>query len=107
MVIKALVQSPRSIEGLVFATHYLAAEGLRKLKSMKIQVPDDVAIVSYGQKRDYDLFEPTVTSVRLPTNEMGDKAVDILLYNMKETTSTYEKVRLQTELVVRRSCGAL
>ena len=106
-VIEALVQDPINIEGIVFATHYLAAEGLRVLKSMRIQVPDDVAVVSYGQKRDFDLFEPTVTSVRFPTNEMGDKAVDMLLRNIDDTRSTCENVRLKTDLVVRKSCGAL
>ena len=105
-VIKALVQKPRSIEGIVFATHYLAAEGLRTLKSMKIRVPDDMAIVSYGERRDFDLLDPAVTSVHLPIDEMGDKAVDILLRNMEESTSVYEIVRLRTELIVRKSCGA-
>lgn len=105
--IRALVQDPIGIEAIVFATHYLAAEGLRALKSMQIRVPDDVAVVSYGERRDFDLLEPALTSVRLPVHEMGDKAVDILLKNMKETTSTYETVRLSTELIIRKSCGAL
>lgn len=104
-IIEVLVQDPINIEGIVFATHYLAAEGLRALKSMKIQVPDDVAIVSYGQKRDFDLIEPTITSVILPTFEMGDKAVDMLLRNIDEKISTCENVRLKTDLIVRKSCG--
>lgn len=105
-VIKKMVSEPCSIEAIVFSTHFLATEGLRQLKALKIQVPNDVAIVSYGQKKDFDLFEPAVTSVHLPINEMGDKAVDILLRNMKETKFSYEKVLLKTELVVRESCGA-
>ena len=90
-VISDLVQDPVCIQGIVFATHYLAAEGLRVLKSMNIEVPDEVAIVSYGQKRDFDLFDPSITSVSFPTNEMGDKAVDMLLRNIEE-----EEYRLMT-----------
>jgi len=107
MVIETLVQHPQSIEGIVFATQYLAAEGLRALKSMNIRIPSEVAIVSYGERRDFDLLEPAVTSVELPINDMGDRAVEILLHNMKDTTSAYEIVRLKTELIVRKSCGTL
>lgn len=105
--IKKMVQSPASIDGIVFATQYLAAEALRVLKEMKIQVPEDIAVVSFGQKKDFDLFEPAISAVSLPINEMGDIAVDMLLHNMKESKSTYENVRLKTELIVRKSCGAI
>lgn len=104
-VIKEMVSSPISIEGIIFATHYLTAYGLRELKRLNIQVPTDVAIVSYGQMSDFDLIEPPVTSVLLPSSEIGDMAVDILLRNMKETTLNYENVSLKTKLVVRKSCG--
>jgi LacI family transcriptional regulator len=100
-----MVKYPTNIDGIVFATHFLAADGLRELKAMKINVPVDVAIVSYGQKKDFDLFEPAVTSVSLPINEMGDKAVDLLLQNIKNPATTFEEVRLRTELIVRKSCG--
>ncbi len=106
-VIKEMVQSPADIDAIIFATHYLAADGLRELKKMNIKVPADVAIASFGQMSDFDLIEPSITSVLLPSSEIGDKAVDILLRNMKETTLGNEKVILKTELVVRKSCGTL
>ncbi len=106
-VINEMVQTPKSIEAIVFATHYLAADGLRELKKMNIKVPAEVAIASFGQMSDFDLIEPPITSVLLPSSEIGDKAVDILLRNMKETTLSFEKVILKTELVVRKSCGTL
>ncbi|PKQ65015.1 hypothetical protein BZG02_04035 [Labilibaculum filiforme] len=105
-VIREMLKKPCNIEAIVFATHFLASEGLRQLKELNIRVPDDVAIVSYGEQKDFDLFEPAITAVNLPINEMGDKAVDILLRNMKETNFSYEQLRLKTELVVRKSCGA-
>ena len=105
-LIKKMLQPPTRVDGIVFATHFLAAEAMRVLKAMEIQVPAEVALVSYGQKKDFDIYEPPVTAVSLPINEMGDKAVDILLQNMEEPMSAYENVRLATELIVRKSCGA-
>jgi LacI family transcriptional regulator len=79
---------------------------LRELKNLHKHVPDDVAVVSIGQMSAFDLLEPPVTSICLPSSEIGDKAVDILLRNIKETILSIEKVSLKTELVVRKSCGA-
>ena len=105
--IKEIVQFPRRIEGIVFATHYLTAEGLRELKKMDIRIPVDVAVVSYGQMSDFDLIEPPVTSVLLPSSEIGDHAVDILLKHMKKYTPSFERVILKSDFVVRKSCGTL
>lgn len=104
-VIKALIVGPNKVEGIVFATHFLTAYGLREIKKLPVSVPEDVALVSLGQMSAFDLMEPPVTSVALPSSEIGDKAVDILLRNMLDTNLEYEKISLKTELVVRRSCG--
>jgi LacI family transcriptional regulator len=106
LFIKKMVQFPNSIDGIVFATHYLAATGLRELKKLNIRIPADVAIVSFGQMSAFDLIEPPITSIKLPSNEIGDKAVDILLQNIAEQSSVFQNVRLNTELIERKSCGA-
>jgi LacI family transcriptional regulator len=106
-VISDLARSPNSIEGIVFATHFLTAAGLRELKKLTIRVPADVAIVSFGQMSAFDLTDPPITSVIQPTDELGDKAVDILLQNLENGPLENEKVSLKTSLMVRKSCGSL
>lgn len=104
-VIKKMFEFPSSVDGIVFTTHFLAAAGIRELKKLNIRIPIDLAIVSFGQMSAFDLIEPPVTSVLLPSDEIGDRAVDILLKNMKGESTGYEKVCLKTNLVVRKSCG--
>lgn len=104
-VIEKLLQPPNNVEGIVFATHFLAAQGLRELKKMNISVPSELAIVSYGQMNAFDITDPPLTSIILPSDEIGDKAVDILLRCMKEKLKVYERVVLETNLIVRKSCG--
>lgn len=105
-VIKSLVLGPKKVDGIVFMTHFLTAYGLREIKKLHVRVPGDVGLVSLGQMSAFDLMEPPVTSVVLPSSEIGDKAVDILLRNMRDSNLKYEKISLLTELVVRQSCGA-
>lgn len=106
-VIKKIVEVPNNIDGIVFATHFLAAAGIRELRKLNIRIPMDVAIVSFGQMSAFDLIEPPITAIQLPRNEIGDKAVDVLLKNMKEADSGYEKICLKTNIVIRKSCGML
>lgn len=106
-VIKAMISFPTSIEAIVFSTHFLAAAGLRELKKLNIRVPMDVAIISFAQMSAFDLIEPPITSVIQPTNEIGDRAVEILLKNMKDNSLDIKKVQLKTEMIIRKSCGSL
>jgi LacI family transcriptional regulator len=106
-VIKELVQFPKSADAIVFATHFLAAEGLRELKKMNIRVPADVAMVSFGQMNSFDLTDPPITSNILPADEIGDQAVDILLKCLNEKKMECEKIIIKTKLVVRKSCGTI
>lgn len=106
-IISDMVQFPVNIEGIVFATHFLAASGLRELKKLNIRVPMDVAFVSFGQMSDFDLVEPPITSLAQPIDEIGDKAVELLLRSMKDDSLVHEKINLISKLIVRKSCGTL
>lgn len=104
-ILKTMLEKPINAASIVFATHFLAAESIRVLKCMGVKVPDDLAIVSYGQKADFDIMETPVTSVRFPIDEIGDNAVDILLRNIEEPILPITEKKLNTELIIRKSCG--
>ena len=103
--IKSMSQAPSNIEGLVFATHFLAASGMRALKAINVRVPEDVALVSFGQMNAFDLVNPPVTSIIQPVDELGDRAVEILLENLSGKNTRTEHVILNNRLEIRKSCG--
>ncbi|MCG8307360.1 MAG: LacI family transcriptional regulator [Cytophagales bacterium] len=103
--IKSLVQSTHKVDGIVFATHYLTTQGLRELRKLSVKIPHEIAIVSFGQMSFFDLIEPPITSVNQPVEEIGDKAVEILLDNLVEKKLTYDQQYLKTKLEIRKSCG--
>jgi len=104
-VIRSLVQFPTKIEGIVFATHYLTAIGIRELRNLNVRIPTDVAIVSFGQMPSFDLVDPPVTSITQPTDEIGDRAVELLLRAMKGELLVNEQINLETIFIERKSCG--
>jgi len=106
-LIKSMVQAPSGIKGVVFATHFLAASGMRALKEISVRVPEDVALVSFGQMNAFDLVDPPVTSIIQPVDELGDRAVEILLENLNGEISNHRRVILNNKLEIRKSCGKL
>ena len=105
--IKSMVQAPSCIDGIVFATHFLAASGMRALKVLHVRVPEDVALVSFGQMNAFDIGEPPITSIVQPVDELGDRAVEILLENLGGEISNDRHVILNNRLEIRKSCGTL
>lgn len=103
--IKILVQS--GMDGIVFTTHFLAASGIRALKKLHLRVPADVALVSFGQMNAFDITEPPITSIVQPVDELGDRAVEILLQNLGGEISDHRCIILNNKLEIRKSCGTL
>lgn len=106
-VMKSMLKHPNNIDGIVFATHFLAASGLRALKKLEIRIPEEVALVSFGEMSDFDLIEPPLTSIMQPVDDLGDRAVEVLLENLEGKAEKHKRIILNNNMVIRKSCGTI
>jgi LacI family transcriptional regulator len=67
------------------------------------RVPDDVALVSFDDDSIAKNSRPPLTTVRLPIEEMCEKACRIIMDNAWEQTPT--DIEFENRLIVRESCG--
>ncbi|WP_026820665.1 LacI family DNA-binding transcriptional regulator [Arthrobacter castelli] len=89
----------------VFVSSDAQAVGvLRALHEAGLQVPQDIALVSFDASFQSAFTWPALTAMHQPTEQMAEAAVSALLD--RETAST-ENMVFPTDLVVRRSCGCL
>jgi len=99
----------RGAEGptAIFATSdVLAVEVLRLLQLHAIPIPEKIALVSFDDFDAATLVRPSVTAVRQPVVQLGRQAASQLLERLKEpAASKVNHLVLQTELVIRESCG--
>lgn len=106
--INELVMAENPVDAIVFTTHYLASQGLRVLKGVKVNIPKDVAIVSFDELSAFDLVDPPITSVIQPVKEIGRAVVEILLTKINGESENVSKFCvLQTKLEIRGSCGGV
>lgn len=104
--IKDMVGGSKGVDAIVFTTHYLAASGLRELKLLKVQVPEEVAIISFDELGAFDLVDPPITTSKQPVDDIGNLAVEILVNDIEKKHMKIENQSvLQTQLLIRKSCG--
>ena len=89
------------------ASDRAAVEAIGLLAEMGEQVPQELAIVGYGD--EYETapgMRVPLTTVRVPRQELGRAAVKVALTVLRRPDYPVRDTALTTELVIRDSCGA-
>lgn len=105
--VKDLLAPPNKVTALFVANNNIAVACLESLNELGMRIPQDVALVSFDDIDAFNLCYPPVTAIDQPIGEMGKKAVDIILDEIK-AESPKEKTQqyaLKTDLIIRKSCG--
>ncbi len=72
-----------------------------------IAVPAQLRVVGFDDTRIAQMTHPRLTTVHVPMSNMGASAVELLCRRLDEPKRPATKLTLQSELVVRVSCGAV
>ncbi len=118
---RLILKSENSIEGGYISTKKLIAEELPDaifatsdemaygamdaLKDSGLRIPDDVAVVGFGNNRMSNLVEPKLTTVELPFRKMGIYGARVLFDLIDGEDAGDREIILRARMKVRRSCG--
>jgi len=100
------LQPGRDYEAIICPLDSLAMQVIVELQERGVRVPEDVAVIGVHDGQEARLVMPSLTTVRLPWEQAGAQATDILL-DLIAGKPAPPSVLLTTPLVVRRSCGCL
>lgn len=87
-----------SVERLAIATYYVAHD-------LKIQVPEQLKVISFSSLEIAPLLNPSLSTITQPAFEMGVTAANLLFDMMAKDGSSNPHVELRSELIKRRSTG--
>lgn len=91
----------------VFAASDVVAIGvLRAIHDHGLRVPEDIAVVGFDDIVTGRFITPALTTIRVPAFGLGWSAAELLIQIIEQDTPREIHVLLETELVVRESCGA-
>ena len=102
---KFLADEKRVAFDAVFTGDDDAAIGvLKALHKHNFRIPEDIAVIGFDDLGFAPFLNPSLTTVRAPTEAVGRIATE-RLFGLLENQSSEEVVILPTEIIFRRSCG--
>ncbi|GAA1848685.1 LacI family DNA-binding transcriptional regulator [Myceligenerans crystallogenes] len=97
------VASPAT--AVVVFNDLMALGVLDRLRQRGIDVPGQMSVIGYDDVPLATLVTPALTTVRVPLDKLGRRAVDLLLARLSGTTAP-AGAQLPVELVIRGSAGS-
>jgi LacI family transcriptional regulator len=102
---KALMSLSEPPTAIFAANDRMAVGAMAAIKDLGLRVPTDVALVGFDDVPVASYLRPALTTVSVSSRELGAQAMKILLDQM-DGQSARRRVRVDTRLVIRQSCGA-
>lgn len=97
------LRAERPVTAMFCANDLIAFDALKVLQPLGLECPADVSIVGFDDLTLAELNQPGLTTVKVPKEEMGSRAVQIVLGRIAEPEKLPELVMLSTALVKRAS----
>jgi LacI family repressor for deo operon, udp, cdd, tsx, nupC, and nupG len=89
----------------VFAGNDEIAIGvIRTLKRVGLQVGRDISVIGFDDQRIANLYEPALTTVKVPTEELGYQST-LQLVQLLKGAGSQQDIVLPTSLIIRSTTG--
>lgn len=102
-LVERLRAMPCLPDAFVCANDYLAVHLMKALKCLNLRIPEDVMVAGFDDSPEATVAEPPLSTVRIPSGEMGFIAAGILLDRIQRPTLPYRCCYIQTSPVWRSS----
>jgi LacI family transcriptional regulator len=93
-------------DAIFAASDIMAIGAMRAVREAGLKIPDDIALVGFDDLPIATLSDVQLTTVRQPVIQFGIKAVEILIDLIENGINPPRRIIMDTELVIRESCGA-
>lgn len=102
---ETLLKLPNRPDAIYAASDFAALGALQVLKENNIRVPEDIALVGFGNEPFTSFVSPAISTINQYSEEIGRLAAEAFLYRIKNPKKkvSLNKMILNAELVVRDS----
>lgn len=103
-LMKEIIKKGELPEAFFFANDPMAIGALKAFQESDISVPDDVAMVGFDDIKMASYINPTLTTVKVHTEQMGRSAVNLMMERIRGRSMPV-KTCVPTTFIIRESCG--
>lgn len=104
-LVQEFIKEHNKVDAIIFATNYLAINGLKAIRDLGLTIPDDIAVIGFDDNTHFNLFSPSITAVAQPIEEIAQEVVQQLLNALSDERESKKRrtVTLPVKLIVRDS----
>lgn len=102
---RELLESKKPPTAIFACNDDMATGVLRVTHKMGIKVPEELSVAGFDDIPLAQQIYPSLTTIRQPVRSMAERAVEILMDQMRSTPATEERDAVEAMLKVRESTG--
>lgn len=99
----ALKNENNKPDAIFFTSNKLAVSGLKKLMTLGVNIPDEIAVAAFDETEAYELFPIPLTYVKQPLTAIGTTAMQMLHNKINTKLLPLQNVILYAELHIGQS----
>lgn len=88
---------------VVAANDLTAIGAIHEFEANGLNIPRDISVIGFDNIAFAALTKPALTTVNLPLNELGRRAVEVLLRSIDKPSEEGQEIRIPTNLIIRQS----
>ena len=92
-------------QAFICANDFIAINLIKILKETNLSVPDDILVCGFDDSTESKIIEPKLTTVNIPSYEMGNLAANLLLSRMENPNIPFRTMYVRTSVKYRDSTG--
>jgi DNA-binding LacI/PurR family transcriptional regulator len=85
------------------ANDLMALGAINEFRAAGLHVPRDISVIGFDDIAFAALADPPLTTVNLPRNELGRRAVEALLETLADSNQQGVEITIPTQLIIRAS----
>jgi len=103
--VKKLFSQKEKPDAIFCANDTTALSAIIYFNENGIKVPEDVLIVGFSNEPFSEVVTPSISTIRQPGFEMGQKAAELIIdqIKLKDKPAKFQKIVMPTELIIRQS----
>jgi DNA-binding LacI/PurR family transcriptional regulator len=105
MKMKELMEQDNKPDAVFISNNSMTLGAYKYLKESGISIPDQLAVVGYDDSDWADIVDPPITTIKQPAYELGVHAARLILARIINNQVKREITYMDTELIIRHSCG--
>ncbi|MFD0693717.1 LacI family DNA-binding transcriptional regulator [Paenibacillus sp. GCM10027628] len=101
--LKMLKMNKNGVSAIFGCNDIMAIGVMQAAKKLGLSIPKDLSIIGFDNTELCKIVTPELTSIAMPINELGHKAMDMIVDKIDRSGNAKQKIKMLPELVVRNS----